>query len=115
MNDPRFSVECPDAQAKYDGRSVIFRLEQYGELRGLQGKFRVHHTEEGVFVDVECCNVPHPAAPATTEPWVFHLGQEHVDSIIPVSEPGSGVDHEVQIPLLSHHCLRNTSTRPPES
>ena len=50
----RFPVECPDAQTKYDGNRVLFRVEVDGRLAGVLGKFIVRQLDEFLFVDVEC-------------------------------------------------------------
>lgn len=107
----RFPVKCDDAN-RYDGRNVVFQVEEDGELRPHRGKFIIHQTDDGLFVDVEYWE-SHQILHSTPQGWTVHLSQAHVDSVVPVSDSRQEVEFAIQVPFLFRHCISNTSNHPP--
>ena len=101
-------VKCPDAQDRYDGKTVLFHLERDGSLISLKGTFIIHLDADSdcVCVDIEYRGHLEHFEPPNTLGYCFHLSQAHTDSIIPVSGGQSGADFEVTVPFLARHYIR---------
>jgi hypothetical protein len=96
-------VNCVDAQARYDSKTVLFGLEKDSAIIPLKGTFIVHIDSDCVSLDIEYRGHLEHFEPPNTFGYCFHLSQAHTDSIMPSSLNQSGVDFEVRVPFLSRH------------
>jgi hypothetical protein len=114
MNNTRFAVNCDEA-TQYCGKTVVFQVEEDGELHPHIGKFIIHQTDDGLFVDVDYWEFHHQILPSIPQGWTVHLSQEHIDSIVPANDPRREVELAIQLPFLSRRYIPNTSNHPPLS
>jgi len=100
-------VKCSNAQARYDGKTVLFGLEKDGTVIPLKGTFIVHIEDaDCVCLDIEYRGHLELFEPQSTFGYCFHMSQAHTDSIVPSSVSQSGVDFEVRVPFLSRHYIQ---------
>jgi hypothetical protein len=107
-SERRILVKCPDAQARYDEKSVLFHLERDGKLVSVKGRFIIHlePDSDSAFIDIEFRGHIEHFEPPDTFGYCFHLSQAHTDSIVSVSSQQPDVDFEVTVPLLFSHYIR---------
>jgi hypothetical protein len=87
-------VECPDAQAKYDGKTVRVHIEHRGVKFPVSGKFHVKLAPTRISIEV------YAGFDGTAYHFeYFHLPQAAVDTIRPTAE--KVVQYEVEA-VISH-------------
>ncbi|MGD1088068.1 MAG: hypothetical protein ABR955_05010 [Verrucomicrobiota bacterium] len=98
-------VICPKALEKYNGKSVVLRVELNGRLVTMQGKFRVLEASEAevFFLDIENLKSDNPIDDASILGSCIHLSQGHADSIKPANDSLKQIDFLVESPFLSRH------------